>query len=162
MTTPKTLTTGTPANVGTVVPWLTRLGSDSPHNFSALGEEFLEAAKILNSHHPNKPDWPTFLMICQALELYLKAFLRSKKVSVGDLKKPKIFGHDLKIGFNKAMELELDKILDFTGELGNYIAVISQPYKERYFQYKHSGSWELIPIACLISLVEKARHKLSW
>jgi len=101
-------------------------------------------------------------MICQALELYLKAFLRSKKVSVEDLKKPKIFGHDLQIGFNKAMELELDKILDFTGELGNYVAVISQPYKERDFQYKHSGSWELIPIAGLISLVEKARYKLSW
>ena len=79
-----------------------------------------------------------------------------------DLKKPKIFGHDLQLGFNKAMELDLHKILDFAGELGGFVAVISQPYKERDFQYMHSGTWELVFITPLISLVERAGRKLSW
>ena len=86
------------ANVGLVVPGATQLGPDHPHNFSALGKEFLEAAKTLNLSHPNQPDWPTFFLACQALELYLKAFLRCKGVSVEDLKKSKIFGHDLQLG----------------------------------------------------------------
>src|SRR5260221_14153528 len=131
-------------NLGPVVPGATLLSPDPPHNFSALGKEFLESAKTLNLSHPNQPDWPTFFLVCQALGLYLKAFLRCKGVSVEDLKKPKIFGHDLQLGFNKAMQLELHKMLDLAAELGGYIAVISQPYKDRDFQYMHSGTWELV------------------
>ena len=155
-------TAPTPLTVGTTTPGLTQLPPDSPHNFSTLGRDFLAAATLLNSHHPNSPDWPTFFLVCQALELYLKAFLRYRGLSTEDLKKPKIFGHDLQLGLNKAMELKLEKTLDFTHELGNSITLINQPYKERDFQYLRSGSWELPPMGSLISLVEKAARKLNY
>jgi hypothetical protein len=145
-----------------VVPGATQLGPDHPHNFSKLGKNYLEAAKILDSHHQNQPDWPTFFVVCQALELYLKAFLRAHGVSVEDLIKRRIFGHDLQLGFDKAMKLGLDKTLDFTYDLRYYVGVINQPYKERDFQYKGSGSWELIFISPLISLVEAAGRKLNY
>jgi len=155
-------TAQTPSYVGPVVPGATLLGPDHEHNFSKLGKEYLEAAKILDSRHPNEPDWPTFFVACQALELYLKAFLRAHGVSVEDLINRKVFGHDLQLGFDKAMKLGLDKTLDFTDALRYYVGVINQPYKERDFQYKGSGSWELIFISPLISLVEAAGHKLNY
>jgi hypothetical protein len=145
-----------------VVPGATQLRPDHPYNFSKLGKKYLEAAKILDSHHQNQPDWPTFFVACQALELYLKAFLRAHAVSVEDLISRKVFGHDLQLGFEKAMKLGLDKRLDFTDDLRFCVGVINQPYKERDFQYKGSGSWELIHISPLISLVEAAGRKLDY
>ena len=153
---------GIPSCVESVVPGLTHLGPDDPHNFSKLGKEYLEAAKTLDVRHPNEPDWPTFFVVCQALELYLKAFLRAHGVSVEDLINRRMFGHDLQLGFDKAMKLGLDKTLDFTRELGERVEVINRPYKERDFQYKHSGSWELTHITPLILLVERVGHKLDY
>ena len=144
------------------MPGATQLGPDHPHNFSKLGKNYLEAAKILDSHHQNQPDWPTFFVVCQALELYLKAFLVAHRVSVEDLINRKVFGHNLQLGFEKAIKLGLGERLDFTDELRRCVAVINQPYKERDFQYKGSGSWELIFISPLISLVEAAGRKLNY
>lgn len=141
---------------------LTQLRPDHPHNFSKLGKKYLEAAKALDTRHPNEPDWPTFFLVCQSLELYLKAFLRAREVPVEDLLKRRIFGHDLGLGLDKAMELGLDKTLDFTDDLRSCVAVINQPYKDRDFQYKHSGSWELIHISPLILLVQAVGRKLDY
>jgi hypothetical protein len=152
----------TPLNVGTSVRGLIQLGPDSQHNFSVLGREYLEAAITLSINRPQDLHWPTFFLVCQALELYLKAFLRSRDVPVGDLRNPRVFGHDLQLGFNKAMQLGLHKALPIAGELGKCIAIISTPYKKRDFQYMHSWSGELIFLPALILLVKQTGQRLEW
>jgi hypothetical protein len=81
-------------------------------------------------------------------------YLAAHEVSVEDLISRKVFGHDLQLGFDKAMKLGLGKTLSFTDDLRYYVGVINQPYRERDFQYKGSGSWELVFISPLILLVD--------
>ena len=138
---------------------LTRLGPDSPHNFWALGEEFLKAAKIITDKHPNEWNFPTYFLLCHALELYLKSFLRSKEVSVEDLKNPTKFGHDLQCGFNLARSK--GSALIFTDELEQCVKDVSPTYKNRDFQYMHTGQWTLPVLPHLLSLVEILSGKLK-
>jgi len=139
---------------------MTRLDKDSAHNFSKLGEEYLEAAKVLNRHYENSPEWPTFFLACTALELYLKAFLRIKGVSIGDLKSRTKFGHDLMRCFIRSKELGL--VLPFEGNLESAIEVLNEYYRDREFQYAGSGSWELVAPSDLITLLEKLGCKLRY
>src|SRR6266571_8267842 len=54
------------------------LGNDSSHNFAKLGDEFLEAAKVLYEKYGNDPKWPTYFLAFHSLELYLKSYLLRK------------------------------------------------------------------------------------
>ena len=66
-----------------------KFSADAAIHFAKLGKEFADAAKVLNQHHQNQkshPSWPTYFVACQALELYLKAFLRANGMSSDDLK----------------------------------------------------------------------------
>lgn len=155
--------TGTPklpVSAGVLVPGMTLLDNDSAHNFSKLGEEYLEAAKILNRHYADSPKWPTFFLGCTALELYLKAFLRFKGVSIGDLKSRNKFGHDLMRRFSRSKELGLAQ--SFEGDLEFAIEKLNEYYRDREFQYAGSGSWELVPPSKLIALLEELGCKLRY
>jgi hypothetical protein len=81
---------------------LAPLGPVSPRSFWALSEKFLKAAKIVGEQPQHELEWLMYFLICQALELYLKCLLRSKGVSVKDLKNPTKFGHDRQLGFKMA------------------------------------------------------------
>jgi len=130
--------------------FMNNLGNDSAYNFLKLGEKFREAAKILNQHYRNAPDWPTFLLACQGLELYLKAFLRAKSMSLDDLKNK--IGHDLQLAYKRSKDLGLWKVAEVDEEM---ITLLNQVYKERDFQYRASGEWELPLVGDLISFLDR-------
>jgi hypothetical protein len=125
-----------------------QLGNDSAYNFLKLGEKFRDAAEILNQHYRNAPDWPTFVVACQGLELYLKAFLRAKGMTLDDLKNK--IGHDLQRAYNKSKDLGLWKVPQGDEEM---ITLLNQAYKERDFQYRASGERELPLVGDLISFL---------
>jgi hypothetical protein len=143
---------------------LTLVGPESPRNFSAQGEKYLKAAKIIIAQNQRELEWPIFFLLCQALELYLKAFLRFKGVSVEDLRNPRKFCHDLQRGFKMArgMAQGLETASSFTDELEKCIEVVGPIYKERDFQYTNTGIWTLVDIRVFLPLVENVSRKFNW
>ena len=136
---------------------MTELPDDSAYNFVKAGKDFAEAAKILNRHCHNEPFWPTYFVACQALELYFKAFLRAKGMSLEDLKQ---VGHDLQRAFRKANELGFGKVVGVTGEVEKTISMLSPIYLKRDFQYKGSGEWTLCGVDALISFLDRIHNPL--
>jgi hypothetical protein len=131
---------------------LTPLGPDSPRNFWALGKKFLKAGKILSEQRQHELEWPMYFLICQALELYLKCFLRVRGVSVKDLKDRKKFHHDLQLGFKTARELGPASI--FTDEFEKWVEFVNQIYRQRDLQYTNTGRFTLADFPKLLSHVE--------
>lgn len=135
-----------------------QLSDDCAYNFIKVGKEFAEAGKILNQHHRNAPSWPTYFVACQALELYLKAFLRAKGMSLKDLRNK--IGHDLLFAFCKAKEMGLGKVVSITKDDEHMIEILNPIYSKRDFQYKSSGEWALYPVGVLISFLDRSQSAL--
>jgi hypothetical protein len=49
----------------------------------------------------------------------------------------------------------------FTDKLGTCVEVVSQTYKERDFQYAHTGGWTLPDFAIFLSEVEALSRKVE-
>ena len=50
-----------------IVPCGHFLNNDSPHNFSELAREFLDAAKFTHAGFSGIPMWPTYFLVFQSL-----------------------------------------------------------------------------------------------
>jgi len=113
--------------------------ADSAHDFYKLGSKFLEAARLVfeKSH---ELDFPGYALIGQAIELYLKAYLRAKGQSVDDLKS---VGHDLKLAFETAEKFGLSQWLQIETNERETLEKLSLVYQSKDFHYKNQGSWEL-------------------
>jgi len=60
---------------GTILPFGSFLDNEAPHNFAKLAREFLDAAKFTHMGFQSVPMWPTYYLVFQSLENFLKAFL---------------------------------------------------------------------------------------
>ena len=69
-----------------VAPSGSFLDNDTAHNFANLGRDFLDAAKVVNKHFKNAPMWPTYLLVFQSLENYLKAYLLAHGATLNHVK----------------------------------------------------------------------------
>ena len=107
-------------------------------DFLYLARNFLSAAKTLSEHDDH--GLPALIMMCQAAELYLKAFLRAKNFSVEELRGN--FGHDLEALFNRARELDENL---FTPELGKCLGIVSETYRTRDYLYRATGRFPWPP-----------------
>jgi hypothetical protein len=58
---------------------MSRVPRDSAHDFRQLGSEFLNAARLIFEKEKFMPNFPGYALVGQALELYLKAYLREKR-----------------------------------------------------------------------------------
>lgn len=116
-----------------------RVPTDSAHDFYKLGSEFLKAAHLVFEKSPEL-DFPGYALIGQAIELYLKAYLRAKGQSVNDLKS---VGHNLKSAFDRAENLGLLKHFSIEANEREALEKLSQVYQSKDFHYKNQGNWEL-------------------
>ena len=132
--------------------------NDAAIHFAELGKEFAGAANILykvcQDQHVH-PSWPIHFVTCQALELYLKAFLRAKGVSLDDLRDRRKFGHDLHRALREAKQKGLNKVVTITEDEEHVIKILNAHYKTRDFQYKSSGEFILAPVGRLIPLLDR-------
>jgi HEPN domain-containing protein len=135
-----------------VVPYGSFYRKDSDINFASLGDEFLNAAKVL-SEHDKMPTSPTYFLAFQALELYLKAYLRRKGASLKDIKAK--IGHSIQRAIEEARRQGL--VLNTHPEREKTINQMSGTYERRDLQYCSIGSWTLILPKDLISFVDKVR-----
>ena len=136
---------------------------DAAIHFAKLGKEFADAAntlyKVSQDQHVH-PSWPIQFVTCQALELYLKAFLRANGVSLDDLKDGRKFGHDLQRALREAKQKGLDKVVAITDDEEHIIKILNAHYKNRDFQYKGSGEFTLTPVGFLIPLLDRMDRPL--
>ena len=84
--------------------------ADNPiFHYEALeyAEEFYGAYKQLRAGYNITTSWPRYLLLCQAVELGLKAFLARFGVPEGELRKPP-FGHKIEQLIAEALERGLN------------------------------------------------------
>ena len=129
-----------------------KFSADSAYILLKVGKDFLEAAKLVRKHGSKEPFWPVYSLGCQALELYLKAFLRAEGMSLKDLKR---IGHDLQRALREANETGFGKIVNFTKEDEQTIGILAPIYRNREFQYKGTGKWTLCSIENLLSSMDR-------
>ena len=113
---------------------------DSPRDFYKLGGKFLKAARIIFQKDFPNLDFPAFALAGQAIELFLKAYLRTKGQSLGKLRS---IGHNLEFAFKTAERHGLTQIFKVEAGDQETLKVLSFVYQSKDFHYKYQGSWEL-------------------
>jgi len=103
----------------------------------------------------NRPGGPIYFLAFQALELYLKAYLLRKGVTLQHVTKK--IGHSIEIAIKEAEEKGLRLNLDpgFRQALREF----SEAYKRRDFQYRGNREGPVFLPGCLISFVDEVRSK---
>ena len=136
-----------------------RVPTDSASDFYKLGSKFLKAARIIfeKGNFPEL-DFPGYTLVGQAVELYLKAYLRTKGQSVDDLKS---IGHNLKLAFETAEKHGLPQIFKIEANERKALENLSLVYQSKDFHYKYQGSWELPFLSWAIDFAERLSQKLS-
>jgi hypothetical protein len=114
--------------------------ANSPHSFHKLGSEFLNAARLVFENGNPDLHFPGYTLVAQAIELYLKAFLLAKGQNVNNLKS---IGHNLTLAFETAEKHGLSKHFIIRADERGYLEKLSVVYKNKDFQYKVQGTWEL-------------------
>lgn len=117
-----------------------RVPKDSAHDFYQLASQFLNAAHLVFEKGGFAPSFPAYALIGQAIELYLKAYLREKGRPVGKLKS---IGHNLTLAFEEAEKFGLLNFLTIQADERKTLEKLSLVYQGREFHYKIQGSWEL-------------------
>ena len=137
-----------------IVPFGSFVGNDSWHAFAKQGEDYLEAAKILHEQLKGAPKWPVFQNAFQALELYLKAYLRMKGVSMDDLQKK--FGHRLRDALTEAKANGLK--LKFDPDAEDAVMEVSTYYTDTQLRYTAFGEWPLVAPFLVIRFADQVRR----
>ena len=117
----------------------TRLSPQSAYDFYQLAEEYRQAAQAV-FEKLGATSWPGYALAGQAIELHLKAFLRTRGFNTSDLKK---LGHDLTRALRKAEENGLANHCKIDCRDREYLAIFSSVYKGKDFNYRSQGTWEL-------------------
>ncbi len=129
------------------------LGNESPRNFAKLGEEFLKAAKFTNKGFENRFEWPTFFLVYQSLELYLKSYFLSRGRTLDYVRKE--IGHNVKRALDEAKTAGL--VLNAQPGVEELVMEIGASYSNKDFQYRAMGSFEVTFPDVLIGFVEHVR-----
>jgi hypothetical protein len=130
--------------------------ADAAIHFAKLGEEWANSAKATYADCKKRgehPSWPAHFIACQALELYLKAFLRAKGVEVDELKFK--IGHNLVRALAEARQRDFDRLVTLSADDEHVINTLNSHYRDRDFQYQGSGEFTLVPVVLLISLLDR-------
>jgi HEPN domain-containing protein len=135
------------------------LGNDCPYNFATLAREFLDAAKYANEGFKHKPTWPTYFLLFQALENFLKAYLMAHGADVPYLKHE--IGHQVERALTEAKAKGLTVPVSQTFE--HDLMEMSKIYTARDFQYRGLGMWEnLLFPAALIEYIEAVANTVGF
>lgn len=97
-------------------------------------KEFAEAANSIAQLDPTSI--PAYYLVCHAIELALKAFLRGSGASLSVLKR---LGHDLPLLFEKAIRNSLDAHCKLTAEHQRAVTLANRYYRTKEFEYITTG-----------------------
>jgi len=114
-----------------------------PHGTN-LGEEYLQASKMLNDGFKIEPKWPTYQTAFLALENFLKAYLLLKGASPGH-------GHDLRTALNEAKAKGL--VLKVAPAVEEAVMKVSE-----YYPNGGRGEWTQVSPHLVITFVDQVRR----
>jgi len=117
-----------------------RLPIDSCRDFWQLASDYHNTANLVFEKNKSISDFPRDALIGHALELYLKAYLRSQG---DDIKALKSIGHNLKKALEMAERKGLSNHLAITSSDRDLLAKFSLVYSSKDFEYRRQGGWEL-------------------
>jgi len=123
-----------------IVPFGHFLDNDSPHNFSKLGREFLNAAKFAHAGFKSVPMWPTYFLVFQSLENFLKAYLLAHGATLDHVKNR--VGHRICDALAEAKAKGL--VVQAPKDVEDAVVAMSRDYTARDFQYRSIGEWTLV------------------
>jgi hypothetical protein len=118
--------------------------------------EFLDAAHLVRRE---KPVWfaPTYLLVCQSIELSLKAYLRGSGYSDKQLRR---LGHDLDACVASARAAGVESHVNLSEADVAAVAVINSYYHSKDLQYSTSGYKSYPPPESLLALAERLWESL--
>lgn len=118
--------------------------------------EFLDAAHLVRR---DKPEWfaPTFLLVCQSIELSLKAYLRGTGYSDKQLRQ---LGHDLDESVAAARAAGVESHVSLSEADVAAISMINRYYLSKDLQYSTAGYKSYPPPDLLLGLAERLWESL--
>lgn len=138
-----------------IVPFGSFLGNDSPHAFAKQGDDYLDAAKILNDAYKGAPNHPVYQNAFQALELYLKGYIVLKgAIKPEDLQKK--IGHKLRDAMKVAKDNGLNVSFDPTAE--EMVMEVATYYTDTQLRYTAFGEWPTVAPFLVIKFAAQVRH----
>jgi len=141
-----------------IVPMGQFLDNDSPHNFSKLAREFLDAAKYTQAGFKGVPMWPTYFLLFQSLENFLKAYLLARGATMHDIQFK--IGHKLCVALAEAKAKGL--AVDAPKDVEDAVMAMSRDYTARDFQYRSIGQWTHVFPNYLIAYVEAVGKVVNY
>ncbi len=141
-----------------IVPMGQFFDNDSPHNFSNLAREFLDAAKFTHAGFKGAPMWPTYFLLFQSLENFLKAYLLAHGATMHHIQFK--IRHKLCVALaeSKAKGLAVDAPQD----VEDAVMAMSQDYTARDFQYRSIGEWRQVIPNVALAYVEAVSKVVSY
>lgn len=124
---------------GTLSPYVRFLSNEDPDNFAKLAREFLDAAKFTHIGFRGVPRWPTYYLVLQSTENFLKAFLLVKGATVEDVRK---IGHRICYVLEKAEANGF--AVPVQKELEEAVLATSSYYTVHDFRYRRVGEWTVV------------------
>ena len=134
------------------------LDNDSPHNFSKLAREYLDAAKFTNAGFNGFPMWPTYFLLFQSLENLLKAYLLAHGTTMHYIQFK--IGHKLCLALSEAKAKGL--MVDAPKDVQDNVMAMTQDYTARDFQYRSIGEWTLVPPNVALAYVEAVSKVVNY
>jgi HEPN domain-containing protein len=121
--------------------------SSLANNFAKLGDEYLQASKMLNDGFKGAPKWPTYQNAFLALENFLKAYLLLKGATLEQ-------GHDLRSALNEAKAKGL--VLKVAQAVEDVVMKISDYYTTA--PHAGSGGWAKVSPYLVITFADQVRR----
>jgi hypothetical protein len=134
------------------------LDNDSPHNFSKLAREFLDAAKFTHAGFKGVPMWPTHFLLFQSLENFLKAYLLAHGATMQDIQFK--IGHKLCVALAEAKAKGL--AVAAPKDVEDAVMAMSKDYTARDYQYRSIGEWTQVFPAVVIDYVEAVSKVVNY
>ena len=141
-----------------IVPCGRFLDNDSPHNFSKLAREFLDAAKFAHEGFKGMPMWPTYFLVFQSLENFLKAYLLAHGATLDHVKNE--VGHRICDALTEAKAKGLS--VNAPRDVEDAVAAMSRDYTARDFQYRSVGEWTLVLPNAAIDYVDAVSKVVDY
>ena len=141
-----------------IVPCGHFLDNDSPHNFSKLAREFLDAAKFAHAGFKGIPTWPTYFLVFQSLENFLKAYLLVRGATLDHVKNR--VGHRIRDALAEAKAKGL--AVQAPKDVEDAVVAMSRDYTARDFQYRSVGEWTLVLPNVAIDYVEAVSKVVNY
>ena len=119
---------------------------------------YFNAACILFKHEQGKtpfprPDAPAYFLVCQAIELVLKGFLRGSGKSEDSLVKE--YGHNLMKALDAAEKHGLTTLLKIETEERSALKLVNAHYESKALQFTIEGVYDLPRFEVLLEIAEK-------